>query len=75
MSIVISSLHLGGNLLSIVGGIALLWPIDRALDMLRTTINVICSCTVSTLVAAQEGELNREVLSGHEQWENVIKSA
>jgi Na+/H+-dicarboxylate symporter len=73
MSIVISSL--GGNLLSIAGGIALLWPIDRALDMLRTTINVICSCTVSTLVAAQEGELNREVLSGNEQWENVIKSA
>lgn len=75
MSIVISSLNLGGNLLSIVGGIALLWPIDRALDMLRTTINVICSCTVSTLVAANEGELNREVLAGHEQWENVIKTS
>ncbi len=73
MSVVISSL--GGNLLSIAGGIALLWPIDRALDMLRTITNVMGSCVVSTIVAAQEGELNREVLAGTEQWETVIKSS
>ena len=42
--------------------------------MLRTVVSVICSCTVATLVAAQEGELKRDVLAGHEQWEDVIKS-
>jgi Na+/H+-dicarboxylate symporter len=72
MSIVIHSM--GKEFTPLFGGIALLWPIDRALDMLRTVVSVICSCTVATLVAAQEGELKRDVLAGHEQWEDVIKS-
>jgi Na+/H+-dicarboxylate symporter len=55
------------------GGIALLWPIDRILDMLRTAINVISSCTVATLVSAQEGDLNYDIINGSDEWENVIQ--
>lgn len=37
--------------------IALIFPIDRILDMCRTVVNVTGDSTVSTLVAASEGEL------------------
>ncbi len=37
--------------------IALIFPIDRVLDMCRTVVNVTGDSTVSTLVAASEGEL------------------
>jgi len=38
--------------------IALIFPIDRILDMCRTVVNVTGDSTVSTLVAASEGELS-----------------
>jgi Na+/H+-dicarboxylate symporter len=41
--------------------------------MLRTAINVISSCTVATLVSAQEGDLNYDVINGSDEWENVIQ--
>jgi len=73
ISIVINSLGIGGEAQSqIFGGIALLWPIDRVLDMLRTSFNVISSCVVAILVSAQEGDLNYDVMNGSEEWENVI---
>lgn len=37
--------------------IALIFPVDRILDMCRTVVNVTGDGTVSTLVAASEGEL------------------
>ena len=43
--------------------IALIFPIDRILDMCRTVVNVTGDSTVSTLVAASEGELS-EVYEG-----------
>ena len=71
MAIVINSI--GESFTPLFGGIALLWPIDRILDMLRTAINVISSCTVATLVSAQEGDLNYDVINGSDEWENVIQ--
>ncbi|HHP7241665.1 MAG TPA: dicarboxylate/amino acid:cation symporter [Cyclobacteriaceae bacterium] len=38
--------------------IAIIFPVDRILDMCRTVVNVTGDATVSTLVAASEGELN-----------------
>ena len=38
--------------------IALIFPVDRILDMCRTVVNVTGDASVSTLVAASEGELN-----------------
>ena len=43
--------------------IALIFPIDRILDMCRTVVNVTGDSTVSALVAASEGELS-EVYEG-----------
>ncbi|NVK03918.1 MAG: dicarboxylate/amino acid:cation symporter [Flavobacteriia bacterium] len=41
--------------------IAIIFPIDRILDMCRTVVNVTGDATVSTLVAQTEGKLNIEV--------------
>lgn len=38
--------------------IAIILPVDRILDMCRTTVNVTGDAAVSTLVAASEGQLN-----------------
>lgn len=56
----------------LAGGLALLWSIDRVLDMCRTVVNVMSSCTVATLVASSEGELNRDILNNHDAWTEVV---
>ncbi len=56
----------------LAGGIALLWSIDRILDMCRTVVNVMSSCTVAALVASSEGELNRDILNNHDAWTEVV---
>ncbi|WP_420317533.1 dicarboxylate/amino acid:cation symporter [Ekhidna sp.] len=40
--------------------IAIIFPVDRPLDMLRTVVNVTGDATVATLVAGTEGELSPE---------------
>ena len=42
-------------------GIALIMGIDRILDMLRTAVNITGDAVCTTVVANQEGALNREV--------------
>lgn len=71
MAIVINSV--GGGFSALAPAIALLWPIDRLLDMCRTTVNVIASCVVATLVASSEGELNRDILNNRQAWQEVIQ--
>lgn len=56
----------------VVEGLSLLWAVDRILDMCRTTVNVMDDCVVATLIAASEGELNREMLSSGDSWEDVV---
>ena len=41
--------------------IAIIFPVDRILDMLRTVVNVTGDATVSTLIAKSEGELDLNV--------------
>ena len=41
--------------------IAIIFPVDRILDMCRTTVNVTGDCTVATIVADSEGQLDKEV--------------
>ncbi len=41
--------------------IAIIFPVDRILDMCRTVVNVTGDATVSTLIAKSEGELNVNV--------------
>src|SRR5262249_15880479 len=56
----------------VVEGLSLLWAVDRILDMCRTTVNVMDDCVVATIIAASEGELNREMLSTGDAWEEVV---
>jgi Na+/H+-dicarboxylate symporter len=41
--------------------VAIIFPIDRPLDMARTVVNVTGDATVSTLIAKSEGELSKYV--------------
>lgn len=40
--------------------VAIIFPVDRILDMCRTTVNVTGDCAVAAIVADSEGQLNRE---------------
>lgn len=40
--------------------IAIIFPVDRILDMIRTVVNVTGDATVATLIASTEGELRSE---------------
>lgn len=42
------------------GGIAVIFGVDRILDMCRTTTNVTGDCMVATVVAHMEGDLLTE---------------
>ena len=72
MGIVFTSIGVNFTIEQFAGGVALLWAIDRILDMCRTVVNVVSSCTVATLVAASEGELKRDVLNNPDAWRQVI---
>ena len=39
--------------------VAIIFPVDRILDMCRTTVNVTGDCSVATIVANSEGQLDR----------------
>lgn len=43
--------------------IAIIFPVDRILDMIRTVVNVTGDATVSTIIAKTEGELDEWALS------------
>ena len=45
--------------------IAIIFPVDRILDMCRTVVNVTGDATVATLVAGSENELNPRDLGEH----------
>jgi len=72
MAIVLNSI--GGKMdpTFFAAGMAMLWSIDRALDMCRTVVNVLSSCTVAALVASSDGELNRDLLNNTADWNEVI---
>ncbi len=53
--IVLESVGFPEELLPI--GLALIFAVDRPLDMMRTTVNVTGDATVATVVAATEGQL------------------
>ena len=42
--------------------IAIIFPVDRILDMIRTVVNVTGDASVSTIVAKLEGEIDYEIL-------------
>ena len=44
-----------------IEGIALIMGIDRILDMTRTAVNITGDAVCTTIIAHQEGAMNREV--------------
>lgn len=73
--ITIALIFSGGMHLSVeeVGqAYALIFAVDRILDMFRTLINVTSDTVVAALVAYSEGELDREVLENNEIWKEVV---
>lgn len=72
MSIILNSLGQGLSVEMFAGGVALLWSIDRVLDMCRTVVNVVGSVVVAALVAVNEGELKRDVLNHPETWRDTV---
>ncbi len=54
-----------------VEGIALIMGIDRILDMTRTAVNITGDAVCTTIVAAQNGDLDREVFESNEEDEQV----
>jgi proton glutamate symport protein len=53
-------------------GVPIILAVDRILDMCRTMLNVTDDCVVACIVASNEGELNRQLLSAGETWEDVV---
>ena len=54
----IESIVAPASVFPLTSWIALIFPLDRILDMCRTVVNVTGDGTVSALVAQSEGELN-----------------
>ena len=71
MSLVLNSIG-GFSPQNIVQGIALVWSIDRFLDMCRTTVNITSDTVVATIIASQEGELDYDLLNNQEVWKDVV---
>ena len=42
-------------------GIALIFAVDRILDMLRTVVNVTGDATITTIIASLEGKINLNI--------------
>lgn len=56
----------------IVQGIALVWIIDRFLDMCRTMVNITSDTVVATIIASSEGELDYDLLNNQDVWKDVV---
>lgn len=56
----------------IVPAMALIWSVDRFLDMSRTLVNVTSDCVVATIIAASEGELDYDLLNNQDVWKDVV---
>jgi Na+/H+-dicarboxylate symporter len=56
----------------LVIGFAFLFTVDRIADMFRTLINVTSDAVVATVIAANENELDYEVLENQDVWKEVV---
>ncbi len=56
----------------LVVGFAFLFTVDRIADMFRTLINVTSDTVVAAVIAANENELDYEVLENQDVWKEVI---
>lgn len=56
----------------LVVGFAFLFTVDRIADMFRTLINVTSDAVVASVIAANENELDYEILENQDVWKEVV---
>jgi len=56
----------------LIQGFAFLFAVERAADMLRTTINVASDTVVAAVIADNENEINYDLLNNTEQYKEII---
>ncbi|HBH18075.1 MAG TPA: dicarboxylate/amino acid:cation symporter, partial [Cyanobacteria bacterium UBA9579] len=69
MTIILNGLGLTPE--QVMQGFALLFAIDRFLDMFRTLVNVTSETVIASIIAAKEGELDYDLLGNQEVWKEV----
>ena len=70
MAIILNVLGLSPD--KVVEGFALLFAIDRLLDMFRTVVNVTSETVIASIIAAKEGELDYDLLGNQDVWKEVV---
>lgn len=70
MSLILNGLGLTPD--QVYQGFALLFAIDRILDMSRTVVNVTSDTVVASIIASNEGELDYDLLGNQEVWKEVV---
>lgn len=56
----------------LVVGFAFLFTVDRIADMFRTLVNVTSDAVVAAVIAANENELDYEILENQDVWKEVV---
>lgn len=56
----------------LIQGFAFLFAVDRIIDMCRTVLNVTSDTVVASIVAANENELDYDLLGNEEVWKEVV---
>lgn len=56
----------------LVQGFALLFAIDRGVDMFRTIVNVTSDTVVAAVIADNENEIDYEILNNHDNWKDIV---
>ncbi len=56
----------------LVQGFAILFTIDRIVDMMRTMLNVTSDIVVASVIADNENEIDHELLGNQEVWKEVV---
>lgn len=63
---------IGLSTIQVLQVFGLLFAVDRILDMFRTLVNVTSDTVVASLVAANQGELDYDLLGNQEVWKEVV---
>ncbi|OGH97004.1 MAG: hypothetical protein A2287_08850 [Candidatus Melainabacteria bacterium RIFOXYA12_FULL_32_12] len=70
MTIILNGLGLTPE--QVIQGFALLFAVDRFLDMFRTLVNVTSETVIASIIASKEGELDYDLLGNQEVWKEVV---
>lgn len=70
LALILSGIGLSTELVG--QGFAMIFVVDRIIDMFRTILNVTSDTVVAAIIADNEGELDHELLGNQEVWKEVV---